>query len=87
VVGFARFGHDMRVLLARYTADGALDRSFSGGLVLTRLDGSFDDAAASLLRLPDGRVVVAGSDTSNASEHGYLLIRYGQPLLNRIVLP
>jgi uncharacterized delta-60 repeat protein len=65
--------------LARYLPDGRLDTTFGGdGLVLTRLDGSFDDAAASILRLSDGRLVAAGSDTAFSFEHRYLLIRYGQ---------
>jgi uncharacterized delta-60 repeat protein len=65
--------------LARYLPDGRLDPSFGGdGIVLTRLNGSFDDAASSVTRLSDGRMIVAGSDTSIASEHRYLLIRYGQ---------
>jgi uncharacterized delta-60 repeat protein len=64
---------------ARYLPDGRLDTSFGGdGLVLTRLDGSFDDSGASVLRLADGRLVVAGADTSFASEHRYLITRYGQ---------
>src|SRR4051794_25808587 len=60
-VGFARFGEDTRVLLARYTADGALDRSFSGGLVLTDVPGADRDIAADVLPLPDGRLVVVGT--------------------------
>jgi hypothetical protein len=65
--------------VARYLPDGRLDTTFGGdGLVLTRLDGSFDDSGASVLRLGDGRIVIAGADTSFAPEHRYLLLRYGQ---------
>src|SRR4051794_40674357 len=60
-VGFARFGQDTRVLLARYTGDGALDRSFSGGLVLTDVPGANRDIAAAVLVLPDGRLLVVGT--------------------------
>jgi uncharacterized delta-60 repeat protein len=70
---------DSALALARYLPDGRLDPTFGGdGLVLTRLNGSFDDAAASVLRLADGRLVAAGSDTAFSFEHRYLLIRYGQ---------
>src|SRR4051794_4732614 len=60
-VGFARFGQDTRVLLARYTADGALDRGFSGGLVLTDVPGANRDIAREVLALPDGRLIVVGT--------------------------
>lgn len=51
--------------LARFTASGALDRSFGGdGSVLTDLGGVLDRADA-LALLPDGRMVAAGSDGSN----------------------
>jgi uncharacterized delta-60 repeat protein len=70
---------DSALALARYLPDGRLDTTFGGdGLVLTRLNDSFDDAAASVLRLSDGRLVAAGSDTAISSERRYLLIRYGQ---------
>src|SRR4051794_23358388 len=60
-VGFARFGQDTRVLLARYTGDGALDRSFSGGLVLTDVPGANRDIASAVLPLSDGRLEVVGT--------------------------
>src|SRR5262245_41018094 len=74
-VGFARFGQDTRVLLARYTADGALDRSFSGGLVLTDVPGANRDVARDVLALPDGRLIVVGT-AFGAGRSDVFLARY-----------
>jgi len=54
--------------LARYTTGGVLDPDFSGGKVTTAV-GPSDDYAFSLLLMPWGRIVAAGSariNTSNA---------------------
>ena len=54
--------------LARYTTGGILDPDFSGGKVTTAV-GPSDDYAFSLLLMPWGRIVAAGSariNTSNA---------------------
>ena len=65
--------------LARYTADGTLDRSFgSGGRVVTKV-GDVDSAYGVVVQ-PDGKVVIAGSDaagTDPESGRGDLtLLRY-----------
>ena len=48
------------VMLARFSANGALDGSFgTGGVVVTDLPDRFDEASAVAIA-PDGKVVVAG---------------------------
>lgn len=62
--------------LARYRADGRLDRSFgAGGKVLTDLGSSSGDIAHALAIQADGKIVVAGeSDAGGAIE--YAVARY-----------
>jgi len=54
--------HFYEFAVARYKADGSLDRTFGGeGLVTTDLaEGTWDDAAAVALQ-PDNKIVVAGA--------------------------
>ena len=49
-----------RIVLARFTASGALDATFSGGITNTSLDNNADGGAALALE-PDGKIVVAGT--------------------------
>src|SRR5262245_31560230 len=60
--------------LARYTAQGALDPSFSGGKVTTTFGGEFDQASALAIQ-PDGKIVAAGFSTANGSSD-FALARY-----------
>jgi uncharacterized delta-60 repeat protein len=59
-------------------ADGMLDPSFgNGGLVTTAFPGQFSsDAAMSLVLLPDGRAVAAGSTNENLSLTEMAVARY-----------
>src|SRR5687767_5388262 len=59
-------------------ADGMLDPSFgNGGLVTTAFPGQFSsDAAMSLVMLPDGRAVAAGSTNVNLSLRQMAVARY-----------
>jgi uncharacterized delta-60 repeat protein len=50
--------------LARYKPHGKLDRSFGGGTVTTDL--THEDAAADVLRQPDGKLLVISYDASRA---------------------
>ena len=68
ILGFPDF------VLARYTADGALDPSFGdGGIVVTNLQGVDDAYAVGVL--PDGKVVVAGR-TGDFGRGAIALVRY-----------
>jgi uncharacterized delta-60 repeat protein len=60
---------------ARYNSDGLLDGSFgSGGVVTTSIGSGAADARAVVLQ-PDGKIV-AGGQSSNASETVFTLVRY-----------
>jgi len=49
------------MLVARYTADGALDTSFAGGRGITTIDlSTYSDGAAQVLVQPDGSILLAG---------------------------
>ena len=62
------------LLLARYTANGALDQGFgSGGSVLTRLEGSSEATAVAIQ--PDGKIVAAGR-TRDGAVYTYAVARY-----------
>lgn len=53
-------------MLARFSANGALDNSFgTGGVVVTDLPDRFDEASAVAIA-PDGKVVVAGRSGDDA---------------------
>ena len=78
VAGSANLGAGAEVLVERYLPDGSVDRSFGGdGIVLTVLAGSSLDTAEGIMRLPDGRLVVVGTDRSSSGENRYLMLRYG----------
>ena len=60
VAGYTFRGTKTNFAVARYQANGALDRSFgSGGRVVTEVGEGFSEASAIVIR-PDGRLVVAG---------------------------
>jgi uncharacterized delta-60 repeat protein len=68
-----------RFALARYDADGSLDKGFGGGdgLVTTAFPGSENDSANALLLRPDGKLVAVG--TTHIPPHGrgsFALARY-----------
>ncbi len=49
------------MLVARYTADGALDTSFAGGRGINTFDlSTYSDGAAQVLLEPDGSILLAG---------------------------
>jgi uncharacterized delta-60 repeat protein len=71
---------DDNFALARYTASGALDTTFSGdGRTTTDLGGAFDSASGMAVQ-PDGKIVVVGTgrtgnlETSNSND--FVLARY-----------
>jgi uncharacterized delta-60 repeat protein len=80
VAGFAFVGQGAaqarQFVVARYTTAGALDGSFgSGGIVLTDFASSSSEEAASLVALPDGRLVAAGSAIVQSRKQ-FALVRY-----------
>lgn len=73
VVAGVRGGVD--IALARYIANGTLDRSFGqGGRVRTKV-GSFNSSASALIVQPDGKLVVAGQ-AFIAPDDDFALVRY-----------
>jgi uncharacterized delta-60 repeat protein len=68
VAGTANVNGRTAFAIARYRADGSLDRAFGdGGRVLTHATGESMDTASSLAVLPSGAIVVAGSTLSPTS--------------------
>jgi uncharacterized delta-60 repeat protein len=62
--------------LARYNTAGTLDASFgSGGIVITGLGSSADEAASGIALQTDGRMVLAGTEF-NGPSGGFVLARY-----------
>jgi uncharacterized delta-60 repeat protein len=64
--------------LVRYEADGALDRTFGRGGKVTTSFGKTIDQAVALIRLKDGRLVLAGSagDYPQDTDYEFALARY-----------
>ena len=60
--------------LARYNADGSLDGSFEGGMVVTEM-GAWDEAEALAIQA-DGRIVAAGSAESDDGDYDIAIARY-----------
>jgi uncharacterized delta-60 repeat protein len=76
---------DGAVVVARYTAAGQLDRTFSGdGKVVTDVSPQFDDTAAAVAVAPSGKILVAGTiNVTNApsafpyeNDDDLLVVRY-----------
>src|SRR5438874_3729611 len=64
------------VALARYNTDGSLDTTFgTGGKIVTaiRTDGT---GASALVLQPDGKLVAAGTTTSDGSTYDFTVVRY-----------
>jgi uncharacterized delta-60 repeat protein len=77
LAGLSRRRHTRDFALARYTADGTLDRHFgTGGKVLTGFGGNA--GANSLAIRPDGKIVVAGGASVSATtiHSGFAITRY-----------
>ena len=64
-----------RFALARYTSDGRLDKNFGRGGRTTTAFGDFANAYA-LVRQPDGKLVVAGSQSRATGGDTFALARY-----------
>ncbi len=63
------------IALARYTITGTLDTTFgTGGIVISDL-GSNDSGSALALQ-EDGKIIVAGTSSSVATSHDFVLARY-----------
>ena len=78
VAGLSHRGSPGGFAIARYTADGALDRRFgTGGKVLTRFGGAGSYGGATSLAIgSDGKVVVAGWVVSPGTGGPFALARY-----------
>ncbi len=75
VAGWTSDGGGADFALARYTAAGDLDASFSGDGRVTTAFSSSSDLATAVAIQPDGRIVVAGW-TSDGSDADFALARY-----------
>ncbi len=75
VAGTCANGSNTDFCIARYTADGALDTTFSGDGKFVVAIGSGDDDVRALALQPDGRIVAAGTCDNGAST-SFCLARY-----------
>jgi uncharacterized delta-60 repeat protein len=63
-------------LVARFNADGSVDTSFgTGGVVTTDFFNGFDTANALVIQ-PDGKMIAAGSTSSQDFARAFALVRY-----------
>ncbi len=60
VAGHSKIGGKFAIALAQYTSTGALDATFSGGIVTTPIGSGDADAAALAVQSGDNKIVVAG---------------------------
>src|SRR5947199_1845 len=62
--------------LARYNTDGSLDTTFgTGGKVVTAI-GTDGTGASALVLQPDGKLVAAGTTTTDGSTYDFTVVRY-----------
>jgi uncharacterized delta-60 repeat protein len=78
VVDFSANGGPIDFALARYLADGRLDRSFGdAGIVVTDISPGASDVLHAVVLQPDGRIVVAGdTPTGGLGDTKFVLARY-----------
>ncbi len=77
VVGENYYLNDHYMVIARFTADGTLDTTFTEdgkGYLLT--DIGFDDSAECCVIDDEGRIVVAGSTGGNTLAYDFIVARY-----------
>jgi uncharacterized delta-60 repeat protein len=75
VAGATQIGATNDFALARYNANGTLDTSFSGDGKVTTAVGTGNDEAFSVALQADGKIVVAGTSASGASQR-FAVARY-----------
>jgi len=76
VGGVAKAAVDYDAVVARYTAAGALDATFSGDGFAVLDIGGVDNRANALVLQPDGKVVIAGQTGNAAVDSDFLLARF-----------
>lgn len=75
VTGYIWNGTNDDIILARYTAAGALDATFgAGGVVTTIIGGGYENAQAIALQT-DGRILVAGRAWTGINDD-FIVVRY-----------
>ena len=74
--GYSSNGDHYDFALVRYNTDGSLDTRFGAGGKVTTSVGSGYDRAFALVIQSDGRIVVAGTSSSNGSKYDFALVRY-----------
>lgn len=70
------FKNNHSFALARFTADGKLDKSFAGGTITLDFGVDSFDAAAAVAIQKDGKIVVAGFSAANNLDGDFALARY-----------
>ena len=76
VAGYSSNGDNYDFAIVRYNTDGSLDTGFGTGGKITTPVGSGYDRALALVIQSDGRIVVAGTSSSNGSKYDFILVRY-----------
>jgi uncharacterized delta-60 repeat protein len=76
VGGVAKASAEYDAVVARYTAAGALDATFSGDGYSILDIGMVDNRANALVLQPDGKIVIAGQTGNAAVDSDFLLARF-----------
>jgi len=76
VAGSSWIGSNYDFALVRYTADGALDKSFGTGGKVTTPIGTFHDVGRSVSVQSDGKIIVAGYAQISGTSYDIALVRY-----------
>ena len=76
-IGYVNTTNNYDVVVARFTADGVLDPSFSGdGFLTLDLSGGFNEDATSVILQPDGQIVVSAGPGNSSNGFDFLLLRF-----------
>lgn len=77
VAGFASVNSNTEFALARYNTDGSLDNTFAtAGIFTGGFDLSSSDSFAALSIQNDGKIIVAGTSTSNQVGNRWVVMRF-----------
>ena len=60
--------------VARFNADGTIDGSFGGGMVITDINGS--DVPGGIAVQSDGKIVISGTSNAKATNANFAVVRY-----------
>lgn len=75
LVGTSNSGSNNDFAVLRFTSEGTLDNTFQGGMVITNIGYTTEEARAVAIQ-PDGKIVIGGSSKGAGNNSDFTLIRY-----------